>query len=112
MNTVGGGVTSPPPPPFMRMFTSTCSYFKKEMLEELLQNCVTDHYAIIEYQSVHTALSDNLPDCQNMGMNAVVLRTNAEVLVMCPTDHRSDCFKLSTLNSLQNLELRRRMMNT
>jgi len=45
-------------------------------------------------------------------MNAVSLRTNAEVLVMCPTDHCGDCFKLSTLNCLQNLELRRMMMNT
>jgi len=53
-STVGGHL-----PPFMRMFTCTCSYFKKEMLEELIQRCVTDHYAIIEDQSVHTALSDN-----------------------------------------------------
>lgn len=28
------------------------------MLEELVQNCVIDHYAITEDQSVHTALSD------------------------------------------------------
>jgi len=43
----------------MRMFTCTCSYFKKKMLLELIQNCVVDHYTIIEDPSVHTALSDN-----------------------------------------------------
>jgi len=46
-------------PPLMRMFTCTCSYFKKKMLLELIQNCVVDHYTIIEDPSVHTALSDN-----------------------------------------------------